>query len=94
VAQHPDLTQELKSTQVAVRFCVRIIILIIFASFGGVGFGRSLAALLWMSVFVSAVIGTVKREAMLDRVLNHWDESVAYLALCYLVGGLNQAVLS
>jgi hypothetical protein len=92
LAQYPDLPHELSSTQVAVRFCLRIIILVIFASFAGIGFGKSLAALLWMSVILSAVIGAIKREAPLDTVLNHWDETVAYLALCYLVGGLNQAV--
>jgi hypothetical protein len=89
----PLLSQsELKSTQVLVRFGLRMIILVIFASFGGVGFGRSLAALLWMSIIVSAVVGAVKREDPFGRVLNHWDETVAYLALCYLVSGLNAAV--
>ena len=42
-----------------VRFCLRIGILVIFAAFAGIGFGRSLAALLWMSIVLCAVIGTV-----------------------------------
>jgi hypothetical protein len=88
----PLLSQsELKSTHVLVRFGLRMIILVIFASFGGVGFARSLAALLWMSIIVSAVAGAIKREDPFGAVLNHWDETVAYLALCYLVGGLNAA---
>jgi len=77
---------------VLVRFCLRLIILIVFAAFGSIGFGGSLAALLWMSTVLSAVIGAMKRELPFDAVLNHWDETVFYLALCCLVSGLNQTV--
>jgi hypothetical protein len=75
-----------------VRFCTRMVVLVVFAAFASIGFGRSLAALLWMSTVLSAVIGTIKREPPFDNVLNHWDETVAYAALCCLVNGLNQAV--
>jgi hypothetical protein len=67
-------------------------ILALFATFGSIGFGRSFAALLWMSTILSAVIGAMRRETPFDSVLNHWDETVAYAALCCLVGGFNQAV--
>lgn len=88
----PDLTRELKSTQlksaeVIVRFCLRMIILVIFAAFGSIGFGRSLTALLWMSTVLSAVLATLEREQPLDTALNHWDETMAYAALCCLVSG-------
>jgi hypothetical protein len=63
-----------------------MVILAIFAAFGSIGFGRSLAALLWMSIILSAVIGTIKREPPFDIVLNHWDEAVAYAALFALLG--------
>jgi hypothetical protein len=92
LAHLPNLHQELKSTQVLVRFCLRMIILVVFAAFGSIGFGRSLAALLWMSVILCAVIGTMKREPPFDTVLNHWDEAVAYAALCCLISGFSQAV--
>ena len=75
-----------------IRFAVRLLILVIFAMFGSVGFGRSLAALLWMSTILSAVIATVRREPPFDSVLNHWDELVIYAAMCMLVSGLNQSV--
>src|SRR3954452_15402132 len=39
------------------RFCLRMSILAVFAAFGSIGFGRSLAALLWMSTILSALIG-------------------------------------
>jgi uncharacterized membrane protein YcaP (DUF421 family) len=74
----------MKSTQVMVRFALRIVILVIFASFGGIGFGRSLATLLWMSTVFSAVVGAVRREPLFDITLSHWDETAAYAALCCL----------
>lgn len=75
-----------------VRFLLRMAILIGFAAFGGIGFGRSFAALLWMAATFSAVVGALKREPPFENVLNHWDEMMAYMALCCLLNGLNQAV--
>ena len=75
-----------------IRFCLRMSILAVFAAFGSIGFGRSLAALLWMSTVLCAVIGIIRREPPFDKVLNHWDETAAYAALCCLVSGYNQAV--
>src|ERR1700686_58602 len=94
----PDLTRELKSTQlktteVIARFCLRVIVLVIFAAFGSIGFGRSLTALLWMSTILSAVLATLEREQPLDRALNHWDETMAYAALCCLVSGFDPVLI-
>jgi hypothetical protein len=77
---------------VVVRFFLRTIILVIFAAFGSIGFARSLAALLWMSIILSSVIGTMRREPAFGTVLNHWDETVAYAALLSLVSIFNQSV--
>jgi hypothetical protein len=74
---------------VIVRFCVRIIVLVVFAAFGGIGFDRSLTALLWMSAMLSAVLAALERETPFDAVLNHWDETMAYAALCCLVSGFD-----
>jgi hypothetical protein len=74
---------------VVVRFGLRMLILIIFAAFGGVGFGKSLTTLLWMSGVFSAVVGILRRERPLDSTLNHWDETAAYAALCSLVTAFN-----
>jgi hypothetical protein len=76
---------------VLLRFAVRLLILLIFALLGSAGFGKSLAALLWMSTIISAVIAVMRQEAPFDAVLNHWDETVAYAALCMLVSGLHQS---
>lgn len=90
--QLPNLSRELRSTQVIVRFCLRIGILVIFAAFASIGFGRSLAALLGMSIVLCAVIGTVKREPPLGTALNHWDEAATYAALFSLVSVFDHSV--
>jgi len=92
LAQIPNLPREFSSIQVLFRFALRMAILVVFAVFGSIGFGRSLSALLWMSILISAVLGTVRREPPLDKALNHWDEMVGYAALFSLVSSFNQAV--
>lgn len=91
MAHFPGLPQEMRSTQVVARFGLRMIILVIFASFASIGFGRSLAALLWMSTVFSAVVGTIRREPLFDATLNHWDETAAYAALCCLAIAFHHA---
>jgi hypothetical protein len=67
-------------------------ILAFFAAFASIGFGQSLAALLWMSIILCAVIGTMRREPPFGAALNHWDETVAYAALLALVSSFNHAI--
>jgi len=67
-----------------------LVILACFAAFGSIGFARSLATLLWMSIILCAVVGTMRREPVFHTSLNHWDETAAYAALSALVGRLNQ----
>jgi hypothetical protein len=92
MAQLSSQPRPLRSAQVLVRFCLRMIILVAFAAFGSIGFGRSLAALLWMSIILCAVIGAIRREILFGISLNHWDEMVAYAALYSLADSFNQAV--
>jgi hypothetical protein len=44
-----------------------------------------------MSIVLSTVIGTVKRESPFDIALNYWDETVACAALFALISSFNQA---
>jgi hypothetical protein len=92
LAQLPNLSRGLRSSQVLIRFLLRVSILVVFAAFASIGFGRSLAALLWMSIILCAVIGTMRREQPFGVALNHWDETVAYAALFALVSSFNQSV--
>jgi hypothetical protein len=92
LAQLPNLSGELRSTRVLIRFFLRVSILVIFAAFASIGFGRGLAALLWMSIILCVVIGTMKREPPFGAALNHWDETAAYAALFALVSSFNHSV--
>ncbi|KJC49710.1 hypothetical protein UP09_06210 [Bradyrhizobium sp. LTSP885] len=83
-----ELPRELRSAQVLIRFGFRIAIMIGFAAFASIGFGRSLVALLWMSALLCAVVGAAKREPPFRAQLNHWDEMTAYVALCALGTGI------
>jgi hypothetical protein len=78
------LTLTSKSTQVMVRFGLRMAAVVAFAVLGGIGFERGLTVMLWMSTILSGVIATFDREEPLDAALNHWDEAIAFAALCCL----------
>jgi hypothetical protein len=84
------MPRTLSPMRVMARFAVRIALLGGFAAFSSIGFGRSLAALLWMSIILCALAGLVKREPLFGPVLNHWDEGVAFGALFALVQVVNQ----
>lgn len=80
-----DLTREAQTIRVVIRFLLRMIILLVFAAFSSTRFDQIMALLLLMSVVLSAVLATIKREAPLASTLNHWDEAIAYAALCCLI---------
>ena len=92
MAQLKDRPGELSPARVFVRFGVRTAILTGFAAFGSIGFGKSLSALLWMSIIISAVLAAVRREPPFNTALNHWDEMVGYAALFSLVSSFNQVI--
>lgn len=85
-----DTPAPLPLQKVLLRFGIRTAILMLFATFGSIGFGRSFAALLWMTIILCAVIGTMRRERVLTAGLNHWDEMIAYTALYCAVMEINQ----
>lgn len=86
VSQPPNthLTREAQTARVIIRFCLRIIILLSFAAFSSIRFDQILSLLLLMSTVLSAILAAFKREEPLASTLNHWDEAVAYVALCCL----------
>src|SRR5580698_8003456 len=53
------LTLTSKSTQVMLRFGLRMAAILAFAVVGGIGFERGLTVMLWMSTILSAVIEIV-----------------------------------
>ncbi|MBR0961009.1 hypothetical protein [Bradyrhizobium japonicum] len=86
------MPRTLSPARVLARFAVRVVLLAAFAAFGSVGFGRSLAGLLWMSIILCALAGLVRREPPFGAALNHWDEAVAFGALFALVHIANGVV--
>lgn len=90
MARQPDtnLTFEAQAIRVIIRFWLRMIVVLAFAAFSSIRFDQILALLLLMSMILSAVLATLKREAPLASTLNHWDEAIAYAALCCLIVAL------
>jgi hypothetical protein len=84
-------TPGFKTAQVLIRFAMRMVILVVFALLGSIGFVRSLAALLWMSAIISVVAGVMRRDPPFDTSLTYWDEAAAYGALCCLASAFAQA---
>jgi len=73
-----------KTINVIVRFGLRLATITVFALFAGIGLRHGLTIMLWMSAMLGAVIATVESEEPLGASLNHWDEAIAYAALCCL----------
>ena len=94
LAQHPNivLTRGARTARVVVRFFLRIVILVAFAAFGSIRFDQSLILLLLMSTILSTVLATFKREQPFAGVINHWDEAIAYAALCCLIIAIDHQV--
>ncbi len=91
--RHQNLAQASKSAAVLVRFGLRMIVVVLFAAFATIGFQQSLTALLWMSAILSAALATLDREEPFEATLNHWDEGMAYAALCSLACALDHPLL-
>lgn len=85
-----DISKTLSPAQAIARFAVRVVLLAAFAAFGSIGFGRSLAALLWMSIILCAAVALLRREPPFGGALNHWDECAAFGALFALVHVVNE----
>jgi hypothetical protein len=80
----------LSPARVIARFVVRVALLAGFAVFGSIGFGRSLAALLWMSIILCATVALLRHEPLFGAALNHWDECAAFGALFALAHVVNE----
>jgi hypothetical protein len=87
IQQEPP--REFNSGRVLTRFGVRLLILLSFAAYGGIGFTGSLAALMWMAIIFAALVAMIRRERPFGGTLNHWDEVVAYAALFCLSNAFN-----
>ncbi|HZC94906.1 MAG TPA: hypothetical protein VE267_02025 [Bradyrhizobium sp.] len=85
------MTANFKTIQFVARFVLRMVVLCAFALFGHLGFGRSFAALLLLSVVFSVVAGLTRQERLFDDTLTYWDEAAVYGLLYALTVTINQA---
>jgi hypothetical protein len=83
-----NLALRTRSAAVLVRFGLRTIVVVLFAAFATIGFQQGLTVLLWMSAVLSGMLATLHREEPFEATLNHWDEGLAYAALCSLACAL------
>lgn len=84
----PFVPPQFNTSQVIVRFMLRLALLSVFANLSTHGFEKSFAALLVMSAIFCVIVGAMRREAMFGPVLTHWDEAAAYAVVDRLVSVL------
>jgi hypothetical protein len=73
----PANRRQLGSSQVVVRFALRLALLSTFAV-DHEGYARTLAGFLLLSAVCCAAVGAARREAVFGPVLTHWDEAAVY----------------
>ena len=88
------MTSDGKALYVVARFALRMLVLCVVSAFARDGFGRSLAALLLLSVIICIVTAIMRGERPLAGTLTNWDEAAVYGLLCLLTATINQAVAS
>jgi hypothetical protein len=88
------MTFDSTTLYVITRFALRMLVLCVLSAFAQVGFGRSLAALLLLSVIVCIVTAIMRGERPLSGALTNWDEAAVYGLLCALTATLNQVAAS
>jgi hypothetical protein len=89
MADRPVALTDIRSIQVIGRFCIRMVILCLFAALGGNEFDRTLAALLMLSILFCLAAATLRSEKPFDAALTYWDEAAAYglfYALIFITG--------
>jgi hypothetical protein len=82
----PDM---LNSSQVLVRFLLRLVLLSALATMSSQDFGKAFATLLTLTAVYCAVSGALRQEAILGQVLTHWDEAAAYVVISCLPSALS-----
>jgi hypothetical protein len=83
----PANPRQLGSSQVVVRFALRLALLSTFAVGHG-GHASTPVGFLLLSAVCCAALGAARREAVFGPVLTHWDEAAVYA----LTGGVAAAL--
>ncbi|ABD87699.1 hypothetical protein [Rhodopseudomonas palustris] len=85
-------TAERRNLQVVIRFVLHVAIVGAVASFGDIGFARSLVALLWLSAMLCVGAAVLLRETIGEHVLTYWDEAAAFGSLFCLANVVHAAL--
>jgi len=80
---------QFSSSQVLVRFALRLIFFSIFALVSAAGFPVLFPRLMALAAIYCAIVATLRGEPIWGRVLTHWDEAAGYGALACLVAKLS-----
>ena len=85
----PAVPRENTSTQVLMRFLLRIVIFALFALASRQGFGKTLEGLLVLAVFYCIIAASIRRETPFGPVLTHFDEAAAYAVIARLAATIS-----
>jgi hypothetical protein len=78
------------TVRVLFRFCLRLVVLLSFASLGTNGYAQALLALLLMSVGMCVAWALMRQEQLFGSGLTNWDEAAAYGCLASLTAMIAQ----
>jgi hypothetical protein len=79
---------QFSSTQVLLRFALRLVAFSVFAAVGAAGFRVMFPTFMSLSAIYCAIAATFRGEAMFGRILTHWDEAAGYVVLACLFSKL------
>jgi hypothetical protein len=80
---------QFSSSQVLVRFALRLLFLSIFALVSAAGFPTLFPRLMALAAIYCVIVAALRGEPVWGRVLTHWDEAAGYGAIACLVAKLS-----
>jgi len=78
---NPENAFSSSSTQVLLRFIVRLAVVAAIASIAQVGFRQAIPGLLFIAALFCGMWGVIFREKLFAPILTHWDEAAFCVAL-------------
>lgn len=94
MAHLSNMPDAIRSTQVATRFVLRMIVLTVFSTLGNGGFSKTFAVLLSMSAVFSVLVAMIRHEPLFDSALTHWDEAAGYSVISCAIVITGQAMVN
>jgi hypothetical protein len=88
MSQSPRIPRELSPAVVLIRISLRILILVVFAALGSLGFAKTFSSLLLFAAVYCVFVAAIGGEPISWRVLTHWDEAAVYLLLGWTAASL------